>query len=136
MNKFAWSITFKWNIELKYENISFNFVKNLTKAWDSNIFYYWETSEKTSKDLFDYLSKDMWEVIAKDISISTEDKLEIFSDETLDGEYSIMSISWVNNSFQEVLEWFSEWEEVVSIRQAEDSKAFWNRVIKVDIISV
>ena len=136
MNYFAGSITFAWNVTLSFKNRSFNFVKNITKNKNSNVYFFWETEKETSKELLEYfketISKD---VLSYDLSIETEDKIEILEDEMVDWEYNVMSISWISTTFEEVLENFQDGEEVVCIREAEESKIFWNKVIKVDVIN-
>lgn len=135
MNHFAWNITFAGDVNLNFINRSFNFVKNLTKDWNSNVYFFWEIESKTSNEILEFFEKTVWKSIFHDISIETEDKIDILDNDEIDWEYSVMSISGVNNSFEEILEGFWEGEEVISIREAEDSKAFWNKIIKVDIIS-
>ena len=136
MNYFAGSITFAWNVTLSFKNRSFNFVKNITKDKNSNVYFFWETEKETSKELLEYfketISKD---VLSYDLSIETEDKIEILEDEMVDWEYNVMSISWISTTFEEVFENFQDGEEVVCIREAEESKMFWNKVIKVDVIN-
>jgi len=136
MNYFAGSITFTWNVKLSFKDRSFNFVKNMTKDKNSNVYFFWETEKETSKDLLEYfkeiISKD---VLTYDLSIESEDKIEIFEDEQIDWEYNIMSISWINTIFEDILENFQDGEEVICIREAENSKMFWNKVIKVDVIN-
>ena len=136
MNYFAGSITFAWNVTLSFKDRSFNFVKNMTKDNNSNVFFFWETTKKTSSELVEFFKEIvLWDVISYDLSISTEDKIEILEDEQIDWEYNVMSISWINTSFEDILDNFWEGEEVISIRESEDSKAFWNKIIKVDVIS-
>ncbi len=136
MNYFAGSITFKWNIMLSFEKRTFNFVKNMTFDNNSNVYFFWETDKKTSEELLDYFKNIISEnIISYDLSISTEDKVEILEDEQIDWEYNIMAISWINTTFEEVLENFQDWEEVICIRESEDSTSFWNKIIKVDVIS-
>jgi len=136
MNYFAGSITFKWNVTLSFKNRTFNFVKNLTKNNNSNVYFFWETDKNTSEDLLKYFKEIIvWEVLSYVISIESEDKIEILEDEQVDWEYNIMTISWINTTFEEVLENFWEGGEVIAIREAEDSKVFWNKVIKVDVIN-
>lgn len=136
MNYFAGSITFKWNITLSFEKRTFNFVKNMTKNNNSNVYFFWETDKETSEELLDYFKKIISEdIITYDLSISTEDEIEILEDEQIDWEYNLMSISWINTSFEDVLENFQDWEEVICIREAKDSSSFWNKIIKVDVIS-
>jgi len=136
MNYFAGSITFAWNVTLNFKNRTFNFVKNMTKDNNSNVFFFWETTKKTSSELLDFFKEVVsGNVISYDLSIDSEDKIEILEDEQIDWEYNVMSISWISTSFEDVLENFQEWEEVVSIREVEDSKIFWNKIIRVDVIS-
>jgi len=136
MNYFAGSITFTWNVTLSFKDRSFNFVKNMTKDKNSNVFFFWEIEKETSKEILEYfkeiISKD---VLSYDLSIETEDKIEILEDEMVDWEYNIMSISWINTTFEDVLENFQDGEEVICIREAEKAKDFWNKVIKVDVIN-
>jgi len=136
MNYFAGSITFKWNVTLSFDKRTFNFVKNMTKDNNSNVYFFWETIKETSEQLLDYFNEIIkGDIITYDLSISTEDKIEILEDEPLDWEYNIMAISWISTSFEEVLENFQEGEEVICIREAENSKWFWNKIIKVDVIN-
>jgi len=134
-NLFAWSITFKWNVLVKKSD-DFNFVKNLTKNGDSNVFFYWNTNLNTSQELLIYLK---WyvsnDIISSDLSISTEDKIEIFDFDEIDWEYSFMTVSWIWNDFFDVLESFEENEEVVCVREAEMSNIFQEKNIRIDIIS-
>lgn len=134
-NLFAWSITFKWNVVVKKSD-DFNFVKNLTKNWDSNVFFYGNTDLNSSQELLTYFK---WyvslEIISSDLSISTEDKIEIFDFEEIDWEYSFMTVSWIWNDFFDVLESFEENEEVVCVREAEINNIFWEKNIRIDIIS-
>jgi len=136
MNYFAGSITFAWNVTLNFKNRTFNFVKNMTKDNNSNVFFFWETTKETSSELLAFFKEVVSsDVISYDLSIDSEDKIEILEDEQIDWEYNVMSISGINTNFEDVLENFQEWEEVVSIREAEDSKIFWNKIIRVDVIS-
>lgn len=136
MNTFAWNITFSWNIKIKFRNPTFRFVKNLTKDGDTNLFFYWETDLVSSDQVLEYFKENLSKnIISYDISISSEDKIEIYKDEELDGEYWILTLSWISNDFEDVVETFKNDPPVVCIREAENSKSFWNRVVKVDVIN-
>ena len=135
MNSFAWSITFKWNVPLNIKTKDFVSIKNLTIVWDSNIYFYGETKLNSKNELLDYFKENISsEIIASDLSISTEDKIEILDLDEIDWEYWLMTVSWIDADFDEVLESFSENEEVVCVREWEINKFFWTKDIKVDII--
>lgn len=135
MNSFAWSITFKWNVVIKIKNKDFKIVKNLTTAWNSNVYFYGETELKTKDELLKYFEENISkEILAYDLSISTEDKVEILDLDEIDWEYSTMTISWIETDFLEVLESFEENEEVVCVREWKINELFWTKEIKVDII--
>jgi hypothetical protein len=139
MNSFAWSITFKWNVKLNIKDERelrhFHIVKNFTKTWDTNIYFYWEIDLKSKQEILNYFRENISEnIVDFEISLSSEDRIEILDLDEIDGEYSTMTISWIETSFEEVLESFSENEEVVCIRESSLNKLFWTKDIKVDII--
>lgn len=139
MNSFAWSITFKWNVALNIKDQRelkhFHIVKNLTKIWDTNIYFYGEIDLNSKQDIINYFRENISEnIIDFEVSLSSEDRIEILDLDEIDWEYNTMTISWIETSFEEVLESFSENEEVVCIRESNLNKLFWTKDIKVDII--
>ncbi len=132
MNVFAWNITLKSNKKITW--IYYDYVENLSKDWSKVLYIFWETDLKTSGDLIELFSSKLWELLNYDISISTEDKIEILHSTYAEWVYELASFEWEETTFEEILERFSDFDEVVTIREAEISNKFWNRVIKVDFV--
>ena len=132
MNIFAWNIVLKWNKSIKW--VDFDYIENLSKTWDKVIFIFWETNLKTSNEVVEMLKEKLLEFQNFDISISSEDKMDIINDTYSEWVYELATFEWEQVDFDEILGRFKGFEEVVSIREAEVSKRFWNRVIKVDFV--
>ena len=133
MNTFAWNITLKWNKEIS-DDFKFDFVESLSKDWDKNLFVFWETDLKTSEDVLSYLKDELGELLNYDISISSEDKIEVFPYDYEEWIYELTSFEWEYVDFNEIRERFLDHDAVFSVREAEVSKRFWNKVIKVDFV--
>ena len=88
----------------------------------------------TSKKFVEFLKDTLWEMLNYDISVSSEDKIEIIGESYEEGLYELASFEGEEVDFDEIYERFKDFEEVVSIREAEISTRFWNRIIKVDFI--
>lgn len=131
MNKFAWNITIKWNQRV---DLDFDFVESLSKNWNKNIYFFWETELNTSKEILESFSEVFDEILDYDISIETENKIEIVWESYEEWLYELATFEWEEVSFDEIFERFSDFEEVVCIREAEVSKKFWNKKIKVDFV--
>ena len=132
MNKFAWNITLDWNPSVS--KVDFDYIENLSKNWNKVLFVFWETELSSSEELITMLKDKLWEMLNHDISISTENKLNIVWESYEEWLYELASFEWEEVDFAEIVDRFVEVEEVVSIREAEVSKRFWNRVIKVDFV--
>ena len=132
MNKFAWNITLDWNPSVS--KVDFDYIENLSKNWNKVLFVFWETELNSSEELITMLKDKLWEMLNHDISISTENKLNIVWESYEEWLYELASFEWEEVDFAEIVDRFVEVEEVVSIREAEVSKRFWNRVIKVDFV--
>lgn len=133
MNKLAWSITYYWNLDFSFEK-SLSYIVNNIKDNVNNIFFIWETSIETSSLFVENFSNKLnWEILWYDISISSEDKINIFNNSDLEWKYSFLAINWLD--FDTVFEKYKDIEKIVSIREAENSKILWNRVIKIDFIN-
>jgi len=131
MNTFAWNITLKGNKEIE---IDFDIVENFSKDWNKVVFILWETELKTSWDILKMLEEKLWDIINYDISISTEDKIEIIWEGYNEWIYELATFEWEEVNFNEIIDRFWEFEEVVSVREAGVSNKFWNRKIKVDFV--
>lgn len=132
MNTFVWNVTLKWNRSVN--NLDFDYVENISKEWNKVVFIFGDTELKTSSEIVDMLKEKIWEILNYDISITTEDKLEIVGWNYEEWVYELASFEWEQVDFSEILDRFWEFDWVVSIREAEVSKRFWNRVIKVDFV--
>lgn len=131
MNIFSWNITLKGN---KTINLDYDYIESLSKNGDKTIFIFWETELKTSKELIDMFKKNLWELNYYDISISTEDKIEVINVAYEEWIYEVATFEWEEVSFEEIMDRFADFEEVISIREAEESERFWNKKIKVDFV--
>lgn len=135
MYKTAWNITFEKKISFTIDNL--NFVESLNPTGTYTYFFYWKTYKKTSIDLLKELQEKAWaRLVNHDISISCEDEIEIYSEKQVEGVYTIISIEWSKETYKTVVDKFIESSPfIVCIREAESSPRFWNRIIKIDIIS-
>ncbi len=130
MNTIAGSVTFRWTIDINDFTIS-----NILDIRDKvgNIFIYWKTVFQTSSEVLEYIkSKIQWDIIRYDISISTEDYIEVLTtDIDRTKSYLLRTFEWLNIDYAKVKEMVAN-DAVISIREAEESTRFWNRIIKVD----
>jgi len=132
MNIFAWNITLNWNKVVSW--IDFDYVESLSKTWDKVIFFFWDTEFSKSSEIIEMFSEKFWELKNYDISISTEDKMELVNDTYEEWVYELATFEWEQVDFNEIFDRFWDFEEVVSVREAEVSSRFWNKVVKVDFI--
>lgn len=131
MNIFSWNITLKGN---KSINLDYDYIESLSKNGDKTIFIFWETQLKTSKELIEMFKEKLWELNYYDLSISTEDKIEVINVAYEEWIYEVATFEWEEVSFEEIMDRFADFEEVISIREAEESERFWNKKIKVDFV--
>lgn len=132
MNIFAWNITLKSNKEITW--IDYDYVENFSKDWKKVLYIFWETEFTKSEELVDFFKEKLWELENYDISISTEDKIDILNSTYSEWVYELATFEWEETTFEEILERFNDFEEVVTVREAEISKRFWNKVIRVDFV--
>jgi hypothetical protein len=132
MNTFAWNITLNWNKVISW--LDFDYVANLSKTWDKVLFVFWDTKLNSSTEVIKMLEEKLWELKNHDISISTEDKMELINDTYEEWVYELATFEWEQVDFAEILDRFADFEEVVSVREAEISNRFWNKVVKVDFV--
>ena len=134
MNKFAGSITYKSTPEI--DDIKFDFIDTVTDSENTHVFVFWNTDLETSIDIIKYLS-DFWEIISQDVSIEGEDNISLLNttiDTDAEWVYESVTFEWAWVNFNDIQSRFLDSFEVVSVREAEDSKSFWNKVIKVDFV--
>jgi len=133
MNTFAWNITIKWNLLIP-EDFPYDYIENLSLSWDKTLYLFWETDFNSSEELIDYFTKEIWELKNYDISISSEEKIEIIPYDFEEWVYELVSFEGEEVSFDEIKDRFLEHDAMFSVREAEESSKFWNRIIKVDFI--
>ena len=133
MNLIVWNFTLKGNKQVP-KTFDFDIIESISKTWNKIIYFFWEIEISSSKDFLKYLQKEFWEILNYDISISTEDKIELLPYDYEEWIYELVSFEWEEVNFEEILERFKEHDAIFSVREAEISKRFWNRVIKVDFV--
>lgn len=131
MNKFAWNITIKWNSKVELE---IDFIESLSKNWDKNIFFFWETELNSSEEILDSFREIFPEILNYDISIETEKKIKIVWESYEEWLYELATFEWEEVNFDEIFERFEDFEEVVCVREAEISEKFGNKKVKVDFV--
>lgn len=133
MNTFAWNITLKWNKTI-IGKLDFDYVENISKDWNKVLYVFGDTDMENSEELSDMFTELLWEVLYYDVSLSSEDKVSILWDSFEEWVYELASFEWEQVDFDEILDRFSDFDWVISIREAEISNKFWNKVIKVDFV--
>lgn len=130
MYTFAGKFIVFWNneIDLNYSSIRISIDDNKT------LYYiYWETKLESSNEILDDI-KSLFEVLAYDISISSEDKIILFSNISWK-EYSSITLEWKNLLFDDVLTQYKDTASITSIREVEVSKFYGNKKIRIDFIN-
>ena len=133
MNTVVWTITVEWKDQIS-EDFDFDIVPSLSTNWNITIYFFWETEIKNSKDFIKDSEKYLWKILHSDISISSEENVFLDPFDFEEWVYEVASFSWEQITFWEIKKRFEWNEEVISIREAEVSEKFWNKVIKVDFI--
>lgn len=133
MNTFAWNITLNWNKVIP-ESFDFDYIESLSKTGDKNLYIFGETKIKTSKDLIKKFEEVFWELKNYDISISSEDKVELFEYDYEEWMYELVTFEWEFIEYNEIKERFADHDAIFSVRDAEVSTRFWNKIVKVDFV--
>jgi hypothetical protein len=133
MNTFAGNITLKWN-KVIASDFEYDFIESLSKTWDKNLYIFGETEIKKSSELIKYFEEKIWELKNFDISISTEDKIELMEYDFEEWMYEMVSFEWEFIEFNEIKERFINHDAIFSIREAEISERFWNKIVRVDFV--
>lgn len=131
MNKFIWNITFKWNVnfkDLKYKYLQVKWIELVC-----TIFVYWKTLLESSDKLQEEFAL-FWEILNYDISFDKEDNIVILNDDIEEGIYELVSFEWPEVDFIDIKDRFEDVYEVISVREAEESSIYWNRIVKVDFV--
>ncbi|ATU04938.1 hypothetical protein BKN14_00570 [Candidatus Gracilibacteria bacterium HOT-871] len=130
MYKFAGNITVKGNPKVE---LDLDFVESLGKSGNKNIFVFGETEFPTSKEILENFS-EKFEILNSDLTVEMEGKLEIIGESYNEGLYEVATFEGEEVNFDEIFERFSEFEEVVCVREGGISEKFGNKKIKVDFV--
>ena len=133
MNIFAWNIKIS-SQDLDKEKYDFDYIENHSDNWSKILYVFWETDLKTSKEIISKFEKIFGELEKYDISISSEDEIELIPYDYEEWIYEVASFEWEKVNFKEIKDRFIGLDTVFSIREAEISSTFWNKVIKVDFV--
>ncbi|NUJ97996.1 hypothetical protein HGA92_04395 [Candidatus Gracilibacteria bacterium] len=138
MNQFSGVISFVGDISSFHFDLPFSYLIGEQEDGNTTMYFYGETEMKSSEELEKFIISVVGrEKITSDISISTEDKIELFieNDEELEGEYMRTIIEGAGEDFESVMQNFGDSSpNIIAIREAEKSAFFGNRVIKIDIV--
>ena len=127
---FAGNITLKsWNIDTsKYDF-------DIIAAGERTYFVMWEVDEDNLTALLVYFTDIFWcEIESYDLSIEALDQIDIYADKYNEWVYEVVSFEWPEINFQAISERFEMVDEVCIVREAETSKKFWNRIVRVDFL--
>ena len=132
MNLFVGNIVLKGKHEIETEE--FDTLVSYSDAGDTIIFMMGELEIATSQELLEYFTEKFGSIESYDISISTEDQIELFAEWYDEGIYEVASFEGERVEFEEICERFEAMDTVCTVREAEESKKFGNRIVKVDFI--
>ena len=131
MNKFAWNLTFSWSVDL--DDFPYNLLEIESESWNTVVYTHWETWLDSSSELISQF-KEHWTILNSDISISSEKRVTVLSEDFWEWIYELASFEWVSVNYKEIKDRFIEVYEVLSIREAEVSEKYWNKIVKVDFV--
>lgn len=108
---------------------------DIEQTGEKSYFIMWaDESLVSSEQVVSFIENYFWKLASHDISIEWEDEIEIISSEYEIGAYECVSFEWPWVDFHDILERFAESNEAISIRQAGESKIYWNKIIRVDFM--
>ena len=130
MNTFAGTITFEWKIDTKKIQEKYFVVQ-----WENTtVFLFGKTKIEDSEEFIKNFEA-LGNIIEYDISLSTEDNMNILNtDFEKDGIYECVSFEGAEVDIRDIMKRFMDEFEVISVREAEESEKFGNRIVKVDFV--
>ncbi len=133
MNNFAGTLTFRWQVVLNKIQEKY-LVSKSDDSHNTTVFIFGKTLSETSEEILKEYA-NVWELYAYDISISTEDNMTMLNNEVdKEGLYEVVSFESPVADIRNVVERFQDSFEIISIREAEESEKYGNRVIRADFI--
>lgn len=88
----------------------------------------------SSAQVVSFIERYFGRLSTHDISIEWEDNIEIISSEYEVGAYECASFEWPSVEFDDILGRFAGSSEAIAIREAEDSKIYGNKIVRVDFL--
>ena len=132
MKIFAWNIFFTNILPEKIPDLDIDI---LPISKNGLYIMWWLEEWQTLSDIIFLLTQTFWELSFRDISTEDdEDILEILTEDLESWIYECVSFDWPELVFEDIVERFSEVDAVICVREAELSKRYQNRVIRVDFL--
>ncbi len=128
--------TYAWNIEFisEYTDVPQINSTDIIQISPKVFFVLWEADVTDRESLLVFLETHIGPIESYDISLESEDNMQIFANDYIDGVYESVSFEWPVVSFADIVERFADTESVVVVREAEESELYGNRIIKVDFM--
>lgn len=130
MNHYAGTITYTWDI--KIDKIQWKILE--IEGENTTLFVFGKSKQETSQKLLEDFQQ-AGEIIAYDLSLSTEDRITQLNTDLEEAElYECACFEWPAVDIKDIIERFDDTYEAMVVREAEISKKFWNRIVKVDFV--
>jgi hypothetical protein len=134
MNKFAWSIVYEGLLtDEVLDELEYTCHPTYLESGNTCLLVFWNTKQEWSA----WLEKELRAIapiLSVDMSIEAEDKIMLLNKQIEWDVYETVAFEGIEICYEELIERFWESYEAVAIREAETSKKFWNRVVRVDFI--
>ena len=127
---------FAGNITLKKGSIDVSkYDFDIIASGEKTYFVMWEVDEDNLTALVQFFTETFnSDIESYDLSISSVDQIDVLADKYTEGVYEVVSFEWADISFDTISERFELVDEVCIVREAEDSKKYGNRIVKVDFL--
>ncbi len=128
--------TFAGNITLSKGQIDTSkYDFDIIASGEKTYFVMGEVDEDNITALLQYFTETFWcEIASYDLSISSLDQIDVYADKYSEWIYEVVSFEWADISFEIISERFEMVEEVCTVREAETSEKYWNKIIRVDFL--
>lgn len=132
MNLFAGNILFAGKKEILEQE--FETLVIPTSSGDTLVFLLWEIDTDDEQELRDFLAENFGEWKEIDVSFSAVDAIELLVDSYEDGVYELVSFEGESVIFDEICERFAQADGAILVREAETSRKYGNKIVKVEFI--
>jgi len=129
-NTFAWTFTLA---DGTIDTQKYDF--DIIATWARTYFVMWEVDEDNLTALLQFFTETFWcDIKSYDLSLSSLDQIDVYADKYSEWVYELVSFEWPEINFEAISERFEMVDEVCIVREAEDSKKYGNRIVKVDFL--